>query len=451
MNRGYLTVCAGALLIVLAPRGVVSGQSGIRFVAIGDSIGEAVQSADANVWTQPFSLNHLVGIMAGASVPLPLIQTNPLAAIFSVAGRTRIAPSIESPNLAVSGADVGSVLRDRADALTVGEIDSETDLVLFPRVGSQIEIAEALRPEIVLCWIGHNNALGAVTSFDQLDASQLTSTADFAVDFQEIARRLDALGSKVVFGTLPDISRIAILLDNDELSALLGYDAHLPPGHWTTVPTMFLMKLGVLNATILTDPNYVLDPGEAATISARIAAFNQTIRNTAASHGMAVAEIGYVYDLLDATPLVVAGVPLTTRFLGGLFSLDAVHPSNIGQALAAMVFIDALNATYGLGIPQLNAGWLLWTFLTDPFIDKDGDGRVTGRFGAGILETLAPALGVAGDSDDFRVDAATPAADSTASLQASYEKYTGRSLKLSPRREHIDTVRRMFGQRVKSR
>ena len=40
-------------------------------------------------------------------------------------------------------------------------------------------------------------------------------------------------------------------------------------------------------------------------------------------------------------------------------------------------------------------------FLTDPFVDKDSDGKVTGRFGTGFLETAGPFLGISGDADDF--------------------------------------------------
>jgi hypothetical protein len=83
-----------------------------------------------------------------------------------------------------------------------------------------------------------------------------------------------------------------------------------------------------------------------------------------------------------------------------LFSLDGVHPSNFGQALAAMIFIDALNARYSLGIPQLDGPTLGAFFVTDPFIDKDGDSKVAGRFGFGLLETLSLIMGISGDTSD---------------------------------------------------
>ena len=37
-------------------------------------------------------------------------------------------------------------------------------------------------------------------------------------------------------------------------------------------------------------------------------------------------------------------------------------------------------------------------------MDKDGDGKVTGRLDAGLLETIALFVGISGDSDDFTAD-----------------------------------------------
>jgi hypothetical protein len=367
---------------------------------MGDSIGEGVQSADANYLSQQFSFLNLIAWRMGVPFPQPYIQTGWFASISSVDQRSRYDPSVEGRNLAVSGADVASLLRERADANSPGEINSETDLVLYPRQGSQMEVAEALRPAVVACWIGSNNALSAVLSSDHLDASQLTPVPEFTADFTEIVLRLKAIGAKAVFGTIPDVTRIAYLVDNDDLIRFLGTDHGLPEGSWTTLPTLFGLRLGTIQPSVLSDPNYVLDSTEVAIINQRIQTFNSVIRSVASSNGMAVAETGAVFNALAANPFVIAGVPVTARFLGGLFSLDGVHPSNFGQGLAAMIFIDTLNAHYGLNIPRLENEFLWALFLTDPFIDRDGDGRVTGRFGFGLLETLSALASISGDNND---------------------------------------------------
>jgi hypothetical protein len=50
---------------------------------------------------------------------------------------------------------------------------------------------------------------------------------------------------------------------------------------------------------------------------------------------------------------VTGGQRLTTAFLGGLFSLDGIHPTDTGYAVIANAFIHALDAQAGAGIPPL--------------------------------------------------------------------------------------------------
>ncbi len=438
-----------------------SAQPQVPFVGLGDSIGEGVQSGDANQATQGYSFINLMAWRMGSDLSLPLIRTNWFGAVGSTDGRSRINTASRSRNLAVSGADASSILRDAATALSVGEIDSETELVLFPETGSQIDIAERLHPAVVACWIGNNDALGAALAYDELNATQLTPVAEFTADFTELVQRLDASGTKAVFGTIPDITGIGFLLNRNDLIRFLGSDHGLPAGHLTSVPAMFYVKLGLESPSIFADPNFVLDPSEQATISKHIAALNNVIRTTVAAHGMALADTHAIFQILSLGPLDFFGSTLTTRFLGGLFSLDGVHPSNTGQALAAYFFIEALNQRYGLGIPQIDWMTFQWLVQTDPHIDRDGDGRVTGRFGAGLLETMMAFLSIAGDSNegaaalagtaeaDAKSLSSTPSiesdAQSTSRALDEYARRTGRDLRKLSRQERRAAMRALFG------
>jgi lysophospholipase L1-like esterase len=51
-------------------------------------------------------------------------------------------------------------------------------------------------------------------------------------------------------------------------------------------------------------------------------------------------------------------------YRGGFFSLDGLHPSNTGYAILANEFIDALNAKYSLGIPDVSLGAV---YASDPY------------------------------------------------------------------------------------
>lgn len=442
----YAGIAALVLVLCLTPAGrpTEAQSSGQSFLGLGDSIGEAVQSADASAGTQPFSFLHLMSLHIGAAFPLPLIQTGPFALVGSTAGRSRIDPAVQGRNLAVSGADAHDLLYTRADAATAAEIDSETDLVLFPRQASQMEIVESLSPQIVAVWIGNNDSLSSVTGVASLDGvTGLTPLPDFTTRFTEIAARLAAVGTKAVFGTLPKVTRIAYLVDGQDLIRFTGQDWGLPAGSWTTLPTMVGLQTGTTSPAVIADPAFVLTTDEAANINARIDQFNEIIRSTAAAYGFAVADISTVFDLLAASPPVVAGVPLSTRFLGGLFSLDGVHPGNFAHAIVAQIFISALNGHYGMSIPAISEEALVSFFLTDPFIDKDSDGRVAGRPGAGLLETAGPLLGWSGDLDDSL--ATTAATVDTAAFVETVERTTGKSLRHGSPRQRLDVLHELFG------
>jgi hypothetical protein len=370
-------------------------------LGMGDSIGEGVQSADASWATQPFSYLNLLAWWFGFPFDLPLIKSGFFGVVGDTSQRSRLMPGLAAANLAVSGADVDSLVNDRADATSAADIDSETDLVLFPRRGSQIEIAESVRAPFIFCWIGNSDVLAAATSFDQLDASQMTPVEEFAAAFKAIVQRLGALGSVVTFANIPDVTRIGFLVDRQDLLKFLGSDFGLAEGEHTSIVVMLLIRLGLDDGSLLQDPNFVLDADEVARIQERIATFNRLIAEAAATINMPVADIHARFAAVAAVPPVFFGIPLTPRFLGGLFSLDGVHPSNIGHALIANTFIEAINAHFRTNIPSISETVLNFIFLTDPFVDKDGDGRVPGRFGAGLLETLGPVLGISGDFNDF--------------------------------------------------
>lgn len=402
MRSTVLALLTSALLVAPASAQTI-------LVGMGDSVGEGVQSADAFWISQSSSYLNWIALKAGVPFPLPLIKSGPLASVGSVNGRSRIEPSVEGLNLAVSGADLSDLLMTRSNAATAAEIDTETDLVLFPRQASQIEIVESLNPAVVVCWIGNNDVLPAVTSFNALDASQMTSAAEFDALFAELAGRLAALDSAVVFINVPDVTSTAFLLDAATLETFTGQSTtFLPAGSVTSLAAMFLIRLGLADQTILLDPNWVLDPDELAAIRQRVDDFNQIIAARAAAIGAIVVDVNAVFEWIVANPPVYFGTPLTNRLLGGLFSLDGVHPSNIAHAIIADQVMATINATWGVAIPRVTGEEFVYTLLSDPHWDKDRDRRVTGRPFAGYLETLAVVTGFSGDPNDFDGVAAAP-------------------------------------------
>ena len=425
-----------------SPDRPVHAQASPLFLGLGDSIGEAVQSGNASAATQPYSFLHLMARHMGRAFPLPLIESGAFASVGDVSGRSRIDPAVNGYNLAVSGADLFDLLFTRADAT----IDSETDLVLSPRQASQIEIVESMRPDLVAVWIGNNDSLSSVLNVATLDGvTGLTPLGDFTSRFTALTARLAATGAKVVVGTLPKVTRIGYLVNRAELVRFTGQDWGLPEDSLTTLTTMVGLQLGTTDPAVINEPAFVLTPDEMDAINNRIDAFNQVIRSSAAQHGFAVADMASVFDDLAANPPVIAGVPLTTRFLGGLFSLDGVHPGNFAHAIIAQVFLAALNQQYGLSIPPISNDGLWYFFLNDPFIDKDGDGRVPGRPGAGLLESVAPLLGWSGDTSE-NLPAASVTVDTVAAI-GTIERQTGKSLRRGSQRQRLEVLNDAFGLR----
>lgn len=382
------------------------GQAAVppMIVGMGDSISEGVQADDAAWQTQVFSYVNWISFQGGGDLTIPYILTNGQGATQDTENRSRIFPMDINTNVSVAGADVDDLLNDASDAATVAEMDDEVDLVMFPRQTTQMQYVESVTPEVIICWIGNNDVLAAATSFDSLDASQLTPLVDFDAAYVEIANRLQALitnnGSKVVLANIPNVADIGFLVDRSTAESITGFPVALPDGHLTSTIAAILMKLQG-NDDLMMDPSFVLDDVEKALIVDRIADFNDVIQREADRIGVPVVDINTRFSEIVANPPMFFGRPLTKMMLGGVFSHDGVHPSNVGQGIVANEFIKVLNQAHGTNVPELSQQVLNLLYLTDPNIDKDQDGKATGRLGVGLIESLFFLLGFTGDTNDF--------------------------------------------------
>ncbi len=394
---------AGAL-VTFSP---LNTANAMTIAIVGDSIGEGVQAADAAWQTQIYAYGAWVAKQLGAELIIPYIQTTPVGVVGDTSTRQRLSPYDVANNVSVSGANVADALIKKADADTPGSINTETDLVLFPGFEtSQVDYVVNAAPDLVLCWIGANDALGAVTAFDALNASQLTPVAEFEEHYAKLAEKLRPLiakGTKVVFANIPDVTAIGFLVDDATAEGFLGFPVNLEDGEYTTIVALLLMSL-MGSDDLLASADFVLSEDEVVKIQERIDQFNFVIQSRAEDLGMPVVDINSWFYSVISQPPRYFGIPLNTRLLGGIFSLDQVHPSNIGHALIANEFINTINEAFEMDTPAISPMVLWLLFLTDPSIDKDGDGRARGRPGVGLLESLALILGLTGDLNDFFPD-----------------------------------------------
>lgn len=361
--------------------------------ALGDSLSEGEQSADANRETQPVGYASLIALQMRGSFPLPLISISPVGVAGSTFLRHRIHPDVISADLGVSGATVSDTLATSAQPGT----NNEYDLVLSPRNTTEIGAAVASPAPLILYWAGTDDVIRAILSFDKLDGSQITPATTFRANFTRAMAKLKALGRPVVVGNIPDVTQIAFLMDRRTLAQYAGSDFGLAEGSYTTLITALLLRLHLEDTSILQNGDYTLDPTEIAHIRQSVSSFNAIIADAAGRAGFPVVDVHAYFEDFVAHPPAYGGATLSNRYLGGMFSLDGIHPSDISYALLANDFIRVIDSRYGRSIPPLTGEQLDRIARHDPFVDVKGDGRVRGRFGAGLLETLAPIVGLKHD------------------------------------------------------
>jgi phospholipase/lecithinase/hemolysin len=346
-----------------------------RLVVVGDSLSAGYQNGSLLDTQQVHGYASLVAAQAGVTLALPriafpgipnvfqLVSPGPPPVIIQAPGTSsgRDDFSVQATDLAVPGANVQDALTTRPDF----PIDSITDLVLgFPGLfggisKSQVEWAEAMAPTTVFVWLGNNDALSPATNGD---ASLLTPLTDFQAAYAEVMSRLSATGAAVVVANIPDVASIAFLTSAEKVAAsvgsplsIIGPALGIGPGDFV-VPDAFPHIDAILHGSEPGPlaPNLVLDAGEVATIRAAVSDYNAFIAAQASAHGAALVDIHSLVDDLQEKGLVAGGQRLTTGFLGGLYSLDGVHPTNTGYALFANKFIHALNTRFAAGNPPVS-------------------------------------------------------------------------------------------------
>lgn len=284
-------------------------------------------------------------------------------------------------NLGISGAGLNEIIHE-----TGGPPASPFTLVLRGQ-GTALQIALALQPTFVLLWAGSNDALGAVTA---AQPSRLTPLADFERDFRIIMNaflgdpgspeRNTPTGSEprpgMVCANIPDVTSIPFVTTVPPIVdgpgglrlPLLGPDGFLTEDDFVTLLAQALIEEGYgfpedadLNGDMIPDgkgalpDSVVLSREEANAIQERIEDFNAVIAEVAAEHGIAVVDVNRILRTVARDGIPVGGIHYDPRYiLGGLFSLDGVHLTDVGQALLANEFITTINAAYGAAIPPVN-------------------------------------------------------------------------------------------------
>src|SRR5262245_41178350 len=279
-------------------------------------------------------------------------------------------PDHRARNLAVPGEDSASVFETISPEDVAGEIVSGNpdgrDVLKLLILGlplrsggvSQITAARDLHPTFILVWIGNNDLLDMAT---MTNPGAITVTpAQFGDRYRRLLGQLADTGAGMAVATLPDPTQVAALRHAaSDVTA-----CRTPDGATHPVAPDDLLSID-LDPRLLPVPpcGQVLDATERAAVHATVDAFNAQIaaavQETSAARGVRIAlvDVAGAIDAIarDGVDLNGDGTPdVTTRYLGGLFSLDGIHPTRTGNAILANLFIQAIDTTFGETIPQVN-------------------------------------------------------------------------------------------------
>src|SRR5215472_16486861 len=173
--------------------------------------------------------------------------------------------------------------------------------------------------------------------------------------------QLRKTGATIVCANVPDVTIVPFLTSAKKVAAEVGLPLDvigpilgIGPGDFVT-PDAFPLIQAILSGQISgpLPPNVILTSAEVQTIRAAVDSYNSTIAQQAVANGAALVDVHGLFNKLQTEGFVAGGKRLTTDFLGGIFSLDGVHPTNTGYAILANEFIKTMNTAFATGIPPV--------------------------------------------------------------------------------------------------
>lgn len=246
-------------------------------------------------------------------------------------------------------------------------------------------------------WLGSNDVLGYATSGGEGSPTigspnNISDVTTFKTVYDTVVKTMVANGAKGALMNIPDVTSIPYfttipangLTLNDSLANLLNMAYTNVPGFnnnfvaganyfviqdptvvagfrqalpgeliLLTVPQDSIRYFGWGSATPI-PKKYVLDLTEIQNIKTATTTFNDYMQQQAIAHNLAYVDMNSFMKTL-AKGMVFNGVTYSPTFVtGGAFSLDGVHLTPRGYAIAANEMIRVINAHYKSTIPMID-------------------------------------------------------------------------------------------------
>ncbi len=269
---------------------------------------------------------------------------------------------------------------------------------------SPLSDAAAQNATFFTCWLGSNDVLAYAADGGAGDSITDINTFSFAMDM--ILQTMTANGAKGAVANIPEITSSPyftfmnsqlpyaglVLSDQAQADALnFGYselnqvikslgsndtlvfavgpnpfviiDKDIPWGirqmdendlFLLTLPTDSILNFGYGSQVPIPD-KYVITNVELNEIAEATAGFNQVLAQLATAYDLAFIDMNEKMKELNTTGITYDGITFTSSFItGNAFSLDGLHLTGQGYALATNFFIDAINAKYSSDIKPVS-------------------------------------------------------------------------------------------------
>ncbi len=322
-----------------------------RFVAFGASLTQGTRDAVPSRSAQLAGPAMAMARSAGAWLSLPIL-TDPLTPMQP----SDVAADCSTPNT------VSFIVQG-----LVGTLDALKDPVTGFTDLSRARVTPELRP--------HNVAVGNATLVFQRIAydgraedvvAQMVARLSIEASGSDLFAPLDQTPLERVLELDPTLLVSFDLWGNDAIYALFGGKG---PEEMTPVAVLAAeleAQLDVLEASgaevvlaALPDvtllPGINLDPAELGVVGERVAAYNAAARSLAATRPwLHIAPLDEVVADVAVNGFPVGNEVLTTKALGGLLSLDGLHFTDTGYAMAANVVLATIREELGVDVPDVD-------------------------------------------------------------------------------------------------
>jgi lysophospholipase L1-like esterase len=394
-SRGAMLCSLVCALATTLPAQVVKNIDFSRLVVVGDSLAAGVENGSLEASQQRHGFAKVIARQIGTPLELPLVPypgaPNTLELVSADFPPTirpvpgvllfpRLNPFDRVTDVAVPLQTVADALNRKPDnnLKSTDETQLATDLVLgFPcpvlvacPALTQVQQAVALDPTAVIVEIGNNDILGALTSgqFGALASSPAAAQqflTSFGTNYAKLLSALASTRATLIIGNLPDVIQTAYFIPVAKLSETVKQPVDLlnnmlgtQPGDYVTLaalPSIEAILSGAHAGPLPPSCNCVVTAAQAALVRALTVQMNAIISSQAAAiPGSTVVDVFSLADRLYTHGYKLGRTKLSSDFLGGLFSLDGLHPTNTGYAIFANEFIEQINAAFGTHIRRVN-------------------------------------------------------------------------------------------------